>query len=258
MKSLFAIALLTVATSAAAQGLTPEQTLDRRSLGDLEFSPDGSRLVFAVTDPPSGAVRPRSLWMLDVPSGQLRRLTAVPGKSDSSPRWSSDGQSIAFISDRDGAPRLFVLPMGGGEADALLDAKEAVTTFRWSPDSQQIAVLMAEPKPPALDRRVQNRDDARVVDKDERHGRIWLVNVASRSSRQLTRGSWRIRQIEWSPSGDRLIASATNTPEADKWSDRLYGVSLTDGAFTEIAAPRGPLGPFAVAPNGETLAYVGT
>src|SRR2546426_2814696 len=86
--------LLFLATAAAASAapLSPEQALNRRAIGDLEFSPDGTRLVFTVTDPPKGSTRPRHLWLLDVASGRLRPLTTAAGKSDSSPRWSPDGQ----------------------------------------------------------------------------------------------------------------------------------------------------------------------
>src|SRR5438093_10089978 len=84
-----------------AAALTPEQTLDRRTIGELNFSPDGARLVFTVTDPPRGTTRPRALWLLDVTSGQRRQLT-FSGKSDSGGRWSPDGSSIAFVSDRSG------------------------------------------------------------------------------------------------------------------------------------------------------------
>src|SRR5689334_18560928 len=79
----------------SAAPLTPEQTLDRRSIGDLELSPDGTRLVFTVTEPPKGASRARAVWLIDLAGGQLRQLT-FSGKSDGSPRWSPDGTSIAF------------------------------------------------------------------------------------------------------------------------------------------------------------------
>src|SRR6266571_7960776 len=98
------LALLVSATALVAlraAPLSPEQTLDRRSIGDLEFSPDGTRLVFTVSEPVKGASRARAIWMLDVDSGKTRQLT-FPGKSDESPRWSPDGSAIAFLSDRDG------------------------------------------------------------------------------------------------------------------------------------------------------------
>jgi dipeptidyl aminopeptidase/acylaminoacyl peptidase len=236
--------------------LTPEQTLDRRAVGDLEFSPDGSRLVFTVTEPVKGAARARALWMLDVPSGELRQLT-FSGKSDSSPRWSPDGASIAFVSDRDGAAQLYRLSMRGGEAEKLTDRKEAVGAFRWSPDGTRIALLMAEPKPDAQQKRERDKDDSRVVDKDNRRARVWILDVASRNLKQLTSGAWQIAQIEWLPSGDRLVATATAKPASDQWNEHLYTVDLASGELAEIGAPRGPLGAFALSPDGKTIAYVG-
>jgi dipeptidyl aminopeptidase/acylaminoacyl peptidase len=256
-KTILACLALSVAAAVSAQPLTPEQTLNRRTIGELEFSPDGSRLVFTVTEPPKAATRQRSLWLLDAASGRVRRLTDAPGKTDSSPRWAPDGQWIAFTSDRDGTTRLYVLPMRGGEAEPIVDRKESVGTFRWSPDGRQIAFLMAEPKPAALERREKEKDDGRVVDKDDRHPRLWVVDVQSRVVRQVTSGKWRIGQIEWLPSGDRLIASATDRPEADQWTQRIFTVAVSDGRFTELAAPRGPFNGLDVSPDGRTLAYVG-
>src|SRR5947207_1899185 len=95
------LALLVSATALVAlhaAPLSPEQTLDRRSIGDLEFSPDGARLVFTVTEPVKGTTRARSIWLLDIASGTPRPLT-FSGKTDESPRWSPDGSAIAFLSD---------------------------------------------------------------------------------------------------------------------------------------------------------------
>jgi dipeptidyl aminopeptidase/acylaminoacyl peptidase len=245
---------------AAQAVLTPEQTLDRRAIGDLEFSPDGSRLVFTVTEPVKGAARARSVWMLDVESGRSRQLT-FSGKSDGSPRWAPDGSAIAFLSDRDGEAQLYLLSLGGGEAEKLTDRKEAIAAFRWSPDGRRIALLMPEPKPEARQNKERDKDDGRVVDKDDRRARLWMLDVASRTLVQVTSGPWRIEQIEWLPGGDRLIASATSTPASDQWTDRIYAIdgatSPTNTRFTEIAAPRGPFGGLSVSPDGRTIAFVG-
>src|SRR6476469_6821892 len=115
MKKLLILSVVCSVTTVWLAALTPEETLDRRGLGDIEFSPDGARVTFTVTEPPKGASRARSIWLFDFAEGQSRQLT-FSGKSDYAARWSPDGQSIAFISDREGQPHLYVLSMRGGEA----------------------------------------------------------------------------------------------------------------------------------------------
>src|SRR5258708_38970260 len=146
-KTVFVLVALAGAVLAAQPPavLTPEQTLERRGIGELDLSPDGTRVVFTVTEPVKAAARQRNIWMLDVASGQVRQLT-FSARSDASPRWAPDGRSVAFLSDRDGVAQLYLLPMSGGEAEKLTDRKESIGSFRWSPDGRRIALLMAEPK----------------------------------------------------------------------------------------------------------------
>ncbi len=65
-------------------------------------------------------------------------------------------------------------------------------------------------------------------------------------------------EIEWMPDGSRLIAAATNTPESDENTERVYAIALADGKLTELAAPKGPFGRMRVSPDGKWIAFVGS
>ena len=254
-KSLLVIVALAGAVLAAQPApLTPAQTLERRNIGDLEFSPDQTRLVFTVTEPVKGSTRQRNIWMLDVASRRVRQLT-FSAKSDSSPRWAPDGRAIAFLSDRDGPAQLYRLPMSGGEAEKITDRKESISAFRWSPDGTHVALLMNEPRSEAQQAREKDKDDARVAEKDDRLPRIWDVELASHAVRQVTTAQYRIGQIEFTPAGT-LIAAASATPLEERFNEAIYAVDAGDGTFTLLAAPRGPMGAMALSPDGTTIAYL--
>jgi len=70
VRAFFALALLTKPLFAqesskadAPKYLTPESSLSLRSISDLQFSPDGSRLAFVVSEPPKGERRARQPYL---------------------------------------------------------------------------------------------------------------------------------------------------------------------------------------------------
>ena len=120
--------------------LTPEASLSLRSISDLQFSPDGNRLAFVITEPAKGERRARHIWLYDKQSGSLRQFT-YSAKSDFLPRWSPDGKQLAFLSDRDDQQQVYTMRANGGEASALTKGKRDVQNFAWSPDGKQRAAL---------------------------------------------------------------------------------------------------------------------
>jgi Tol biopolymer transport system component len=82
-----------------AKLLTPEAALNVRSISDLQFSPDGTRLAFVLVEPPKSSSRARHIWVYEKQSGAVRQFT-YSAKSESSPRWSADGKQLAFLSNR--------------------------------------------------------------------------------------------------------------------------------------------------------------
>lgn len=250
-------ALLLLASVYAADQLTIDQAIDIREPADLQFSADGRRVAFTLQEPPT-ATRPaqRHIWVLDTATRQPRQWTSSQ-KSEHTPRWSPDGRTLAFLSDREDTTQIWLIPADGGEASKLTTGKNAIETFRWSPDGRRIAFLASDPRSADEEKKQKEQDDARVIDVDRKPSRIWTIDVATRAVKAVTSGPWQFREIEWLPDGQRLLATGTARPaDEHRGLDRLFAISLADGKVEEWLAPKGPFGRLQVSPKGSAAAYV--
>jgi dipeptidyl aminopeptidase/acylaminoacyl peptidase len=242
--------------NAEKKSLTPETFLALRQIRDPQFSPDGSRVAFVVTDPLTGQKRTPHIWLYDSASGNVRQLT-YSEKSESSPRWSPDGKMLAFLSNRDGEEQqIYLLHMAGGEGLSLSKEKSGVSAFEWSPDGKTIAFLSPDPKTEAEEKKEKDKDDARVVDKDDRQPRLRLLDLSNNNVRALTGKDWKIESLEWMPEGQSLVVEATNKPASDQFVNGIYRVYLR-GGMDELRAPHGPLAEVKVSPDGKLITFGG-
>jgi dipeptidyl aminopeptidase/acylaminoacyl peptidase len=251
--------------ASAPKLLTPEASLNVRSISDLQFSPDGNRLAFVVTEPAKGERRARHIWIYEKPSGSVRQFT-YSAKSDFLPRWSPDGKQLAFLSDRDEQQQVYTMRADGGEASALTKGKRGVKNFDWSPDGRQIAFLAPDAKTDAEEKKEKDKDDAHVVDKEDKHARLWLLTLETGESKALTEPKWEISEAVWHSSGTGLMLNATDHPESDQNTKRIFFFRLPDmangsgktvDALMQVLAPRGPFGNIRIAADGKRMAFVG-
>ncbi len=236
--------------------LTPEQARKRQRISDVQLSPDANHIAMTVSDPVKETKRKSDIWIFDVKARKIQHFTTSK-KSDNRPRWSPNGNTLAFLSNRNGETQIYIIPLHGGEAEALTESKTGIRAFEWSLDGSRIAFLSTDPKTEEEEKRQKEKDDAIVVDKDVKDARLRIIDVDSKDVETLTPEKLRISEFVWMPKGDQLLISATDNPRRDLRSNRLYLISVSNKEMKEIETPTGPFRRLDISPDGKTLAYLG-
>src|SRR5258708_39085978 len=165
--------------------LTAEASLNLRSVSELQFSPDGGRLAFVVTEPSKGTERSRHTWIYERQSGAARQFT-FSAKSESEPRWSPDGKQLAFLSNRDeDQQQIFLMRADGGEGRAGTKGKRSVKTVGRAADGSRIAFLAPDVKTAEEEKKEKAKDDAPMQDNHAHPAPLWLSDVATHETPTL-------------------------------------------------------------------------
>lgn len=138
------------------------KTLSLPMFTPIDLSPDGKLVAYTLSDTgrkaqtatsrsPEDLERqgtPRNvdfcdIWISDTATGITKNLTQGHGTSWS-PVWSPNGKYLAFYSDRDGAPALWIWERASGAlrkgSDAIVRARVETTVPRWTPDSKKLVI----------------------------------------------------------------------------------------------------------------------
>ncbi len=122
--------------------ITVEDLYQINYVEDPQISPDGRWIAFIrITPDKMENGYKRNIWLADTDGGEPFQLTR--GDKGSSPRWSPDGETLAFVSGRSDKPQIYLLPINapGGEARSLTKMEKGATFPAWSPDGETIAFL---------------------------------------------------------------------------------------------------------------------
>lgn len=271
---------------AAGRGFELSDLRNLVSLSDPRVSPDGREIAVVVSTPDWKTDKAtHEVDLVDVATGARRPLTRY--RTDvSSPRWSPDGTRLAFIAmdttpagpapadDKSGKAaagkynQVFVLPMHGGDALRVTDARRGVVSFSWSPDGKSIAYIAADV--PRNEKAIKAHDDAFKVTENNFMVRaalspshLWVVPSTGGRARRLTEGEFSLDTDQrgsapepaWSRDGRTLAFSRFPDPYwALSYRSIIDSVEANGGTPSTLVSLQGA-GHLSYAPSGNGFAF---
>jgi len=131
-------ALNVCAQDSAKHPISFDDLIKLHRISEPQVSPNGKWVAYTVSTPDMEANRGASnIWVVPTSGGTAMQLTQ--SGHDSSPVWSPDGKTLAFLSTRSGDSQVYLLSMEGGESHALTKISTGADIVKWSPDGKTIA-----------------------------------------------------------------------------------------------------------------------
>ena len=123
--------------------ITYEDLAKVQRIADPQLSPDGKWIAYEVGVVDLAANKTvRHIWMVSAEGGEPRQLTRGDG-SDTRPRWSPDGKSLAFISTRGGNSQVWILSLDGGDPWPLTSLSTEADGVTWAAHGDTLALHLA-------------------------------------------------------------------------------------------------------------------
>jgi dipeptidyl aminopeptidase/acylaminoacyl peptidase len=261
------ISFCIVVTTTAQTNWSPEQCLQLKNITAVVPSPDAGKVLYTVREAVMTEDRSEyinQVWLCNSDGSNAIQLTKGD-KNSSNPSWSPDGKWIAFTSSRDTKTNLYVLPVGGGEAEKFTDVKSAVGNYKWSNDGSMIAFTMLDAADSKEEKNKKAKDDWYYMDEEVKQNRLFVLWLNKKDTagknvqKKIVNENYNINAFDWTADGKTIAYSHGKSPEVN---DNVYSdismVEIESGTIKTIAATgAGETNPL-FSPDGKMIAYYAT
>ncbi len=230
---------------------TIDELLTIKSVGSAQISPDGKWVAYTVTSADfKQDAFVTQIWLAEVAGagvGRNLQLTRSE-KSSTNPKWSPDGEWLAFTSNRlEDKNQIFMINAAGGEAVQLTKSETAISNFAWSEDGRSIAYTATEPAPQVSKDRKDYLGDYEVVRKDYNYAYLWTLSVSEAlnapvvGKQRTKKKDFSVDAFSWSRDGSKIAFSATVNPDLIQGvTSDVYLLNLADDTVSRLVSQAGP------------------
>ena len=281
MRFLIVLVVLFYSNLLASQSsdvLEPIDIFDMEFVGDPQISPDGSKIVYVRNFKDIMTDGNRSnLWIINADGTGHMPLTSG-SQNDYAPRWSPDGQRLAYVSTLDGAPQVYMRWMREGISAKVTNLQKSPGQMTWSPDGKWIAMTMSvaeeatkhnvlpeKPKgaqwadaPIYIDQVNYRGDGAGYLDVS--FSQIFLLSADGGTPRQITSDPHDHFDIDWGHDSKSIFFASNNHPnwEFEPQNSEVHQIDISTRQVKTLTDRYGPDRSPIVSPDGKTIAYLGT
>ena len=233
------ISLLALGAGAEeARPMTIVDLLNIPLMNDPQLAPDGNEVLFVLAEADwKENKRIQQIWRGSRDGADPLQLT-FGKKGASSPRWSPQGDWIAFVADRgdEDTSQIYLLPRRGGEGRPLTAHPTSVSDIAWAPDGKSLYFLATDEKTEEEKKKEEAQDDVFAFDEDYKQQHLWRVQLPEGTRglgevERVTAGDFTIHEYEISADGGQLVVLRAPTPlfddtdEAEIWTLTAKGDS---------------------------------
>lgn len=215
----------------------PEWMIDIKSVSGTAISADGDLVAYGVNEAITEGEESRYLSQIWVAKtdGSWNRQFTFADQSSSNPAFSPDGKYLTFIRSGDNGRQVWKLPMAGGESSEITSAETGVAQYAWSPDGSKIAYTMRDPETEDEKTAKRERRDVILVDQNFKFNHIYVHDLSSDESKQITAGEFHVGSFDWSPDGSQIVFHHQPTPRTnDRYKQNISLVPADSGAITSL------------------------